>query len=397
MNSNREREAMSDDKGKPTATQDVIAMPPPPDLSPQEVQESRIVPLEEAPPERSQRIRQLMQEIDVADSGSLMFFGAKAQEQVTEVSDTMLDGVRNKDTGPAGGALNDMLATLRGFDVSDIDPNDQPGFFGRLLGKVKPAAKLIQRYESVKGQIDDITDRMDQHTTQLLTDIATLDKLYEATLAYFHDLADYIAAGEAKLAELDTTAIPAKEKEAEGDEMLAAQALRDLRQARDQLERRVHDLKLTRQVAMQALPSIRLVQENDKALTAKIRSTVTNTVPLWRQQLAIAVTVARSAEAGRTLEEASDLTNDLLTANAESLRQSNQQIRSQIERGVFDIDAVEKANAALVATIQDSLRIADEGKVKRAEAEARLAACETDLKKALAAAKSYGTGSSKGQ
>ncbi len=247
-----------------------------------------------------------------------------------------------------------MLATLRGFDVSDIDPNEQPGFFGRLLGKIKPAALLIQRYETVKGQIDDITDRLDHHTTQLLTDITTLDKLYEATLAYFHDLADYIAAGEAKLTELDTVAIPAKEKEAEGDEMLAAQALRDLRQARDQLERRVHDLKLTRQVAMQALPSIRLVQENDKALTGKIRSTVTNTVPLWRQQLAIAVTVARSAEAGRTLEEASDLTNDLLTANAETLRQSNQQIREQVERGVFDIEAVESANASLVATIQDS-------------------------------------------
>ena len=378
---------MSEDPKTATKTLDVIPLPPPDDLSPLEVTQSAVVPLEEAPPERSARIRSLMQQIDVAGSGSIMFFGAKAQEQVTEVSDTMLDGVRNKDTGPAGGALNDMLATIRGFDVSDIDPNEQPGFFGRLLGKVKPAAKLIQRYETVKGQIDDITDRLDRHTTELLIDIATLDKLYDATLAYFHDLADYIAAGEARLTALDESEVPAKEKEAESGEMIAAQVLRDLRQARDDLERRVHDLKLTRQVAMQALPSIRLVQENDKSLTGKIRSTVTNTVPLWRQQLAIAVTVARSAEAGRTLKEASDLTNELLTANAETLRQSNQEIRTQVERGVFDIESIEKANADLMATIQDSLRIADEGKTKRADAEARLAACEADLKQTLAAAK----------
>lgn len=384
---------MSDDSRKATTSDEPIILPPPPkDLSEIEICESAVVPLTEAPPERSDKIRGLMAQIDLADSGSIMFFGAKAQEEVTDISDSMLEGVRNKDTGPAGGALNDMVATLRGFDVSDIDPNDKPGFFGRLLGKVKPAAMLIQRYETVKVQIDEITDRLDRHTTELLTDIATLDKLYDATLAYFHDLADYISAGEAKLAELDGKEIPAKEKEAEGGEMLAAQALRDLRQARDDLERRVHDLKLTRQVAMQALPSIRLVQENDKSLTGKIRSTVTNTVPLWRQQLAIAVTVARSAEAGRTLKEASDLTNELLTSNAESLRQSNQEIRTQVERGVFDIDAVEKANANLVATIQDSLRIADEGKAKRAEAEARLVACEADLKQTLAAAKARAQG-----
>ncbi len=385
---------MSDKAPKTATTTDepIILPPPPEDISSQELEASAVVALKDAPPERAKRITSLMQQIDLTDSGSIMFFGAKAQEEVTNISDTMLEGVRNKDTGPAGGALNDMVATLRGFDVSDIDPNDQPGFFGRLLGKVKPAAKLVQRYESVRGQIDDITDRLDRHTTQLLTDIATLDKLYEATLSYFHDLADYIAAGEARLQGLDEKELPAKEKEAEGGEMLAAQALRDLRQARDDLERRVHDLKLTRQVAMQALPSIRLVQENDKSLTAKIRSTVTNTVPLWRQQLAIAVTVARSTEAGRTLKEASDLTNELLTANAESLRTSNKEIREQIERGVFDIDAVEKANANLVATIEDSLRIADEGKAKRAEAEQRLVACEANLKQALAAAKAKAQG-----
>ncbi|MBC6416346.1 MAG: toxic anion resistance protein [Rhodospirillales bacterium] len=377
---------MSEGTETQTGTREAV-IPLPGGRSVLEIEESAVVPLTEAPPGRRRRIRELMGAIDLDDSGSILFFGAKAQERMTEVSDSMLDGVRNKDTGPAGGALNDMLATIRGFEVSDIDPHGQPGFFGRLLGKVKPAARLIQRYETVQGQIDDIADRLDRHTTELLTDIATLDRLYEATLAYFHDLADYIAAGETRLAELDNSELPARQQEAEGGALLAAQALRDRRQARDDLERRVHDLKLTRQVAMQALPSIRLVQENDKSLTAKIRSTVTNTLPLWRQQLAIAVTVARAAEAGRTLKEASDLTNELLTANAESLHTSNRDIRTQLERGVFDIEAVERANANLTATIEDSLRIADEGKARRADAEARLAACESDLKQVLAAAR----------
>ena len=300
----------------------------------------------------------------------------------------MLEGVRNKDTGPAGEALNSMLAVLRGFDPGEIDPNKKVGFFGRLFGKVTPLAKFLQKYEDVRRQIDAVTDRMEGHTTKLLTDIASLDRLYDANLDYFHILADYIAAGEEMLKRLDNETIPALAKAAEGSaDVLKAQELRDLRAARDDLERRVHDLKLTRQVAMQSLPSIRLVQENDKSLVSKIRSTLANTVPLWRQQLALAVTIARSAEAGKTLKEATDLTNELLTANAETLRTSNQQIREQVERGVFDIEAVKKANDALIATIQDSLRIADEGKRKRREAETTLVQLESELKSTLQAAK----------
>ena len=157
---------------------------------------------------------------------------------------------------------------------------------------------------------------------------------------------------------------------------------------RDDLERRVHDLKLTRQVAMQSLPSIRLVQENDKSLVAKITSVLANTVPLWRQQLAQAVTIHRSREAGQTLKEATDLTNALLLANAENLRQANAEVRQQVERSVFDIDAVKKANDLLVSTIEDSLRIADEGKQKRSAAEVELTACEAKLRETLAAATS---------
>jgi uncharacterized protein YaaN involved in tellurite resistance len=191
--------------------------------------------------------------------------------------------------------------------------------------------------------------------------------------------------------ELDAKDIPAKEAEVqavpEDKQVMKAQELRDLRSARDDLERRVHDLKLTRQVTMQSLPSIRLVQENDKSLVTKINSTLVNTVPLWETQLAQAVTIQRSREAAESIRSANDLTNELLTSNAENLQQTNRIVRTEMERGVFDIEAVKKANAILIATINESLAIADEGKAKRAAAEEELVKMEHDLRDTLASAK----------
>ena len=339
---------------------------------------------EDADADRRQLIEKAAAEIDLRDSNSILFFGTKAQEQLTAVSDQMLDGVRSKDSGPAGEALSGMVATLRGFNVDDLK---EPGFLGRLFGAAKPVVKFMQRYEEVRRQIDVISDRLDEHKTKLLIDIKSLDRLYESNLEYFHTLAIYIAAGEKKLQEIDSQTIPALEKAAsETDDILKAQDLRDLRAVRDDLERRVHDLKLTRQVTMQSLPSIRLVQENDKGLVNKITSTIVNTIPLWRTQLAQGVTVFRSREAGETLKEATDLTNDLLAANAENLREANKEVRSQIERGVFDIEAVKKANRSLITTIEESMKIVDEGKRQRAQAEVELQTCEAELRKTLAAA-----------
>ena len=280
-----------------------------------------------------------------------------------------------------------MVLTLRGFDLSGLDPNRKGGWFSRLLGKGRDAAKVLQRYENVRDQIEDITGRLEQHKTGLLLDIESLDRLYAANLDYFHSLEHYIAAGEEKLRELDEHVIPQQASVvAEGDDTLAAQHLRDLRAVRDDLERRVHDLRLTRQVSMQSLPSIRLVQENDKALVGKINSTLVNTVPLWRQQLAQALTIHRSRDAAEAVAAASDLTNDLLRANADNLREANAETRRQIERGVFDIEAVSQANAALIATIEDSLQIADAGRAARAKANAELEALEKQLRDSLAAA-----------
>jgi len=361
------------------------------DLHPQDQQPGR-TPDEAATalmskPIEPAKVTALLDELDLKDIHSVLFFGSHAQEQLTTVSDSMLQRVRVKEVGPAGEALNDMVLTLRGFDLSGLDPNRKTGWFGRLLGKGRDAAKVLQRYEHVRDQIEDITGRLEQHKTGLMVDIESLDRLYAANLDYFHTLELYIAAGEEKLRELDEQVIPQQSSTVEdSDDTLAAQHLRDLRAVRDDLERRVHDLRLTRQVTMQSLPSIRLVQENDKALVGKINSTLVNTVPLWRQQLAQALTIHRSREAGEAVAAASDLTNDLLRANADNLRQANAQTRRQIERGVFDIEAVSEANKTLIATIEDSLRIADEGRAARSKANAELNTLEQQLRQSLAAA-----------
>ena len=356
---------------------------------------SEMVRLDTADKATTDAITRRMNEIDLSDTNSIVTFGTAAQAGLQQISQDMLSGVRNKDVGPAGESLRNIVSTIRGFSVSELDPNRKQGWFDKLLGRATPLSKFVARYEDVQTQIDRITDDLLGHETALMKDIESLDRLYTKTLAFYDELGLYIVAGEARLAQIDADVIPDKEADAAarpaGDGLMEAQELRDLRSARDDLERRVHDLKLTRQVTMQSLPSIRLVQENDKSLVTKINSTLLNTVPLWETQLAQAVTIQRSAQAAGAVREATDLTNDLLQANAKNLRTANSAIRTEIERGVFDIDAVKAANADLIATIDESLSIADEGKRKRSLAEAELQKMEQDLKSTLAAAKARAT------
>jgi len=357
---------------------------------------SALVPLAKADKPVAAEIKKRMAEIDMENTGSIIGFGSAAQAELQEISQAMLSDVRNKDIGPAGDSLRKIVTTIRGFSISELDVRRQRSWWEKLLGRAAPFAKFVARFETVQGQIDNVTDNLLNHEHALLKDIKSLDKLYEKTLEFYDELALYITAGEEKLKVLDTKTIPAKEKSvekaAEDKAVIAAQELRDLRAARDDLERRVHDLKLTRQVTMQSLPSIRLVQENDKSLVTKINSTLVNTVPLWETQLAQAVTIQRSSEAAKAVKQASDLTNELLTANAKNLRQANKAVREEMERGVFDIEAVKTANAELIATIEESLQIADEGKAKRAAAEEELKKMETELRTTLASASARADG-----
>ena len=349
-----------------------------------------VVVLAKADKTVSKEIKKRMDEIDMSSTQSIVSFGSAAQAELQVISQTMLADVRNKDVGPAGDSLRNIVTTIRGFSVSELDVRHKRSWWEKLIGRAAPFAKFTAKFETVRGQIDKVTDDLLSHEHTLLKDIKSLDMLYEKTLDFYDELALYISAGTEKLAELDNKVIPKKatavDKAKADDQVMVAQELRDIRAARDDLERRVHDLKLTRQVTMQSLPSIRLVQENDKSLVTKINSTLVNTVPLWETQLAQAVTIQRSAEAAVAVRAANDLTNELLTSNAANLRSSNKIIREEMERGVFDIEAVKQANADLIGTIEESLQIADEGKAKRAAAEVDLKKMEADLRDTLASA-----------
>ena len=356
---------------------------------------AEVVPLEAAPADKAEAIKKRMSEVDLSNTQSIISFGSSAQAELQVISQAMLQDVKNKDVGPAGDSLRKIVTTIRGFAVDELDLRRDASWWEKLLGRAAPFAEFVAQYEDVQGQIDKITGELLTHEHTLLKDIKSLDVLYEKTLTFYNELALYIAAGEAKLAEVEATAIPAKEAEVaaapEADQVMKAQELRDLRAARDDLERRVHDLRLTRQVTMQSLPSIRLVQENDKSLVTKINSTLVNTVPLWETQLAQAVTIQRSKEAAEAVRDANDLTNELLKANAENLQEANRVVREEMERGVFDIETIKAANATLIATINESLAIADEGKARRATAEAELVKMEAELRDTLASAKARQT------
>ena len=338
-------------------------------------------------PEEQSILEKALKELDFTDRTSIIYFGASAQEELDSISNRMIDGVKNKDTGAAGAVLNEMVAAIKGFDIEELNPNKKQAWYEKLFGGVKPLTKFIQGYEEVRDQIDMIANNLEEHKSTLMKDVVSLDKLYDANLNYFRKLEIYIKAGEIKKEELNRDIIPKYEENAKESKMMAIQELKDIRAFGEDLERRVHDLRLSRQVSMQSLPSIRLIQDNDKSLINKISSTLINTVPLWRNQLAQTVTIFRSHESAKALKDATDLTNELLEKNAEGLREANRDIRTQMERGIFDIESIKVANNTLIATLNDSLEIADAGKEARAKALIELQRTEKELKDALLATK----------
>lgn len=332
-----------------------------------------------------QRVRTLAALLDIHSSQSILNFGAKAQQELTNVADGMLRNVQVKDSGQAGELLSQMVFTLKGLQSAQENLKKKAGFWERLFGKSqKPILRFMQKFSTVSDQVDAISNRLEIQKQQLLMDINSLDHLYDMTLNHYRELEHFIAAGELAKRHADEVTLPAlKKRVAENNTIQNAQALRDYQTQRDELERRVQDLLLTRQVAMQALPSIRLIQENDKGLVNKINTTLLNTVPLWRQQLAQSLAIHRSNEAAQALKASSDFTNELLLKNAENLQLTNREAREQIERGVFDVQAVEEANHRLIATIEESITLNKNAQQLREEAKQRLQAAEQQLKLSL--------------
>jgi uncharacterized protein YaaN involved in tellurite resistance len=332
-----------------------------------------------------ERARELAAKINIRDTQSIIGFGVEAQKSVSAVSDQMLDGVRTKDTGPVGDSLNLMVHEMRGLDFGDL--SKKPGFIAKLLGKASRVTLFLEKYETVQSKINKTQAVLEGHRVNMLRGVKMLDLLYNKTLELLGSLDEQVAAVQYKLEEVNTKDIPeANQKAQMSQDMADTQLASDLIQARDALERKLGDLQLTRQITIQALPSIRIVQSNEVGLSEKIQSQILNALPLWKRNMALAIEMAKTQNAAKATKAASDFTNEQLRKGSEMLQQSNMAVRTEVERGIVDVESVKYANDQLIQTIEDTINIAQEGKNMRARAETELAAAEQKLKETLMSA-----------
>ncbi|MBQ5323832.1 MAG: toxic anion resistance protein [Oscillospiraceae bacterium] len=330
--------------------------------------------------EEMQTVDEFSGKIDLNDSAIILQYGAACQKKIAEFSDNALAGVRTKDLGATSDMIADLVSELKGFNVDD----NEKGFFGIFKKAGNQLTRLKTRYTKAENNIDMISGKLEDHQNQLLKDIIMLDKMYEMNLAYFKELTMYIMAGKKKLESERATTLPQlKEKAQQSGLANDAQAANDYAAMCDRFEKKLHDLELTRTISVQMAPQIRLIQNNDAVMSEKIQSTLNNTIPLWKNQMVLALGLAHSKEALETQRAVTDMTNDLLRKNADMLKQGTVEIAQESERGIVDIETITYTNQQLISTLDEVLRIQDEGRAKRRAAEAELIRIETELKNKL--------------
>ena len=321
------------------------------------------------------------EKIDLNDSGIVLQYGSAAQKKIADFSDNALEGVRTKDLGEVGNMIVDLVAELKGFN---IEPEEKKGFFSIFKKAGSGIAKLKTKYDKAEVNVDRVTGVLEDHQNQLLTDIVMLDKMYENNLSYFKELTMYILAGKKKLEqERATTLIELEEKAKTSGLAEDAQAANDFANLCDRFEKKLHDLEMTRTISIQMAPQIRLIQNGDTLMAEKIQSTINNTIPLWKNQMVLALGLAHSKAAVEAQREVSDLTNELLKKNAEALKTGTVAIAEESERSIVDIETVRYTNEQLISTLDEVLRIADEGRAKRLAAENEMIMIENELKTKL--------------
>ena len=321
------------------------------------------------------------EKIDLNDSGIVLQYGSAAQKKIADFSDNALEGVRTKDLGDVGNMIVDLVAELKGFN---IEPEEKKGFFSIFKKAGSGIAKLKTKYDKAEVNVDRVTGVLEDHQNQLLTDIVMLDKMYENNLSYFKELTMYILAGKKKLEqERATTLIELEEKAKTSGLAEDAQAANDFANLCDRFEKKLHDLEMTRTISIQMAPQIRLIQNGDTLMAEKIQSTINNTIPLWKNQMVLALGLAHSKAAVEAQREVSDLTNELLKKNAEALKTGTVAIAEESERSIVDIETVRYTNEQLISTLDEVLRIADEGRAKRLAAENEMIMIENELKTKL--------------
>lgn len=339
--------------------------------------------VEELSPEQKARVEEVKNSIDLMDSQAALQYGVGAQRNISSFSDNILTQVRSKDSGYVGELMSDLVLKVKEVDVDGLDE----GFLDKLpflKNASRAVKKFMQRYEKLEVQIDRIEQQLDQARMQMLKDITMFDGLYEKNLEYFRELQIYIAAGEEKLKELQEITLPQLHAEAtaKGDAM-SAQVVRDFEDTVNRFEKKIHDLKLSKTVAIQTAPQIRLIQNNDKMLVDKIQTAILSTIPLWKSQIVIALGLHRQESVLKMQRSVSDATNTLLTKNAELLRQNSTEVARESERGIVDLETLKKVNADLISTIEETIKIQQEGRAARQNAETELLSIEQKLKEAL--------------
>lgn len=327
--------------------------------------------------EKTQVIK-LKESININDANGIIFFGAAAQRKTADFVDSILASTKTKDINEAGEILNDLMLNLKGFEAN----LENKGIVSRLFSNAKKRLEKLQNnYRSVENNIDRIVSSLEQHRKLLMQNNSMLDKLYEKNIDYIEELKLYIAAGEDKIGEINNEVLPALKTQAEqsGDQ-LVVQTYKDTLDALDRIERKVHDLKLTRTVSLQSLPQIRLQQGSNNVLVDKIHSSIVNAIPLWKGQMVIALGLAQTSNALKAQKAVSDTTNELLRKNSEMLKTSTIEAAKESERSLIDIQTISKANQDIITSIQEVANIHKEGKIKRQEAEKELTRLENELK-----------------
>ena len=334
--------------------------------------------------EEKDAIDEFNAKIDVNDATQILQFGAPAQEKISKFSDSILEDVKTKNVGEVGDLLANLVSEIKSFD-SSIAASDKAGFIEKIFGNAKKSVdKIIAKYSKIEKNIDVIEQGLEKDKVQMLKDITIFDTMYDKNLEYFKELSLYIIAGERKLEELRNETLPELQKQAqESGDQLDAQRVQDLEQMINRFEKKIYDLKTTRIISIQMAPQIRLLQNNEAELVEKIQSSITNTIPLWKNQMVLALGINNAKQALKGQQAVSKLTNDMLVKNSETLKQGSIEIAEESEKAIVNIETLQKTNKDLLDTLDAVIKIHEDGRVKRAEAEKELQNIERELKEKM--------------
>ena len=336
---------------------------------------SKLSPAEQA------AVKEFAGKIDILNTEQVMNYGSAAQKNITEFSDAALSSVRTKDLGEVGDMLSDLVIELKGLN---FDPEEKKGFLGLFKKTSQNIAALKAQYDKAEVNVDKIVESLEKHEITLMKDISLMDKMYERNQEYMKELTMYILAGKIKIEHLRNVELPEiQEKARQSGLPEDAQAANDFANMIGRFEKKIHDLELTRTISIQMSPQIRMIQNNDTLMAEKIRSSIVNTIPLWKSQMVMALSLHHSEQAMKAQREVTDVTNELLTKNAQALHQGSVSVAREAERGIVDLETLKKTNQELIATLDEVRQIQDDGRARRAQAEEELGRIEGELKQKL--------------